>query len=596
MDNSAVDQIKQKLDILEVLSEYIRPVKAGRNHKARCPFHAEKTASLMISQEKQIWHCFGCGVGGDIFKFVMMMEGLEFPDALRLLAKRAGVTLKKQDPQVQSQKKRIYDICELTTKYYIAQFEKSADGLRAHRYLKERGMKDETIKKWRIGWAPDGWRGLFDFLKSRGYREAEIMAAGLAIQNENPKNDQQKYYDRFRSRIIFPIFDIQGQVIAFGGRIFGNNAPEDAAKYLNSPQTILYDKSRVLYGLNNSKTEIRKNDLCILVEGYMDLIMSWQAGVQNVVASSGTALTQDQLAIISRYTKNLAMAFDSDAAGEGATKRSIDLALKQDFNIRVIAMKDKDPADIIKKNPEEWKKAVVQAQSIMDFYFSSTFAKHNANTIEGKRDIKNILLPVIKAIPSRTEKTEWVRELALKLRADEKDLMYDMEKIKVDTGEPEKFEKAVPAQAKSRLEGLEERFLGLCLTNPERLQEIDSISEKDFEDDKLAQIFKEVKVLSAKNQGKDMMGGLKKKLSPELMVQVDYLSLKIQQYPSEELELIEEIETCLKELKVVKLRKQLTFLSFDIKNAQIEGNKAKLGDLLTKFSKLSSQLLELTKA
>lgn len=602
--DGAVDQIKQKLDIVEVLGEYIRLAKAGRNWKARCPFHAEKTPSFMISQERQIWHCFGCGTGGDIFKFVMQIEGVEFPDALRILARKAGVVLKRQDPQVQSQKKRLYEICELAAKFFETQLHKSASAVKVREYLKERGLKSETIKTWRVGWAPDEWHALHDFLKSRGYKGEEILQTGLIIQKDSligsvRSGNISEFYDRFRSRIIFPIFDIQGQVIAFGGRIFGAKAKEDVAKYVNSPQTPLYDKSHVLYGLNKTKVEIRNNDLCIIVEGYMDLLMSWQAGTSNVVASSGTALTAEQLGIVSRYTKNLVFAFDADAAGENATRRSIDLALAQDFLVKIISMKDKDPAEVVKKNPAEWPKIVGQAQSIMDFYFASTFAKFNSQEIEGRREIKKALLPVIKVIGSKTEQSEWLYELAHRLRADEKDLRADLQNIKI--APPIYFvEKTLaplqPPEPKSRLEGLEERFLGLCLTHPQHIQKLNEIGEQDFQNQGLGQIFHQLKGLSEKNKGNDPVGCLQKSLAPELKIQLEYLSLKIEQQPADELQIIYEIETCLRELKMIKIRQQLTALSFEIKDVQAAGNKENLKNLLDKFSQLSGELLAITKA
>jgi len=383
---------------------------------------------------------------------VMKIEGVEFGDALRLLAKKAGVILKKQDPQIQSQKQRLYEVCELAAKFFETQLHKTPAGKKAYQYLIERGMKPAAIKEWRLGWAHAEWRALGDFLKSRGYKDEEIEQAGLIIKRDKDHSSPQPplklrggersegalshYYDRFRSRIIFPIWDSQGQVIAFGGRIFGEAAKnKDMAKYLNSPQTPLYDKSSVLYGLNKAKNEIRAKDACVIVEGYMDLIMSHQAGAQNVVASSGTALTENHLSIIGRYTKNLSMAFDSDEAGAMATRRSIDLALVRDFSVKVILMEDKDPADIVKKDFKEWLKLIDTAQSVMEFYFSYAFAKHDGKSMDGKREIRKILLTAIKSLASKTEQGEWIKELARRLRVDERDLLADMGKIKLDASE-----------------------------------------------------------------------------------------------------------------------------------------------------------------
>lgn len=613
MPDGVIDQIKQKLDVLEVLGDYIKLTKAGRNYKARCPFHAERTPSFMASPERQSWHCFGCGVGGDIFSFVMKIEGVEFGDALRLLARKAGVVLKRQDPQVQSQKKRLYEVCELATKFFETQLIKTVVGKKAYQYLIERGLKPETIKEWRLGWAHDKWRALYEFLKSRGYKDEEMLQAGLIVEKATDyglrttagKNNAvvvgrttvNNYYDRFRSRIIFPIVDIQGQVIAFGGRIFGEQAKkDDIAKYLNSPQTLLYDKSNILYGLNKAKNEIRQKDQCVIVEGYMDLIMSQQAGATNAVASSGTALTENHLNIISRYTKNLVTAFDSDEAGGLATRRSIDLALQRNFNVKVILMAAKDPADIVKKNPTEWLNLIDEARSVLDFYFTYAFAKHDANSQEGKRAIRKILLTVIKSLASKTEQSEWIKELARRLRIDERDLLSDMQKIKLDTSDnygSQDISMPTPIMVKSRLEALEERFLGLCLICPQHFSEI-AISEEDFHNEDLAQIFKEFKKIAGKKTGGDILVKLGKILKPELKTIADNLVFQIEQHERSDQDNIQEIVACVSELKLLRLRNELAALSFDIRDAQQEKNTLKLEKLLKKFSQISLELNRIT--
>ncbi|OGZ34602.1 MAG: DNA primase, partial [Candidatus Portnoybacteria bacterium RBG_13_41_18] len=337
MPSSPIDEIKSRIDILELVGSYITLAKAGRNWRARCPFHNERTPSFVVSPERQIWHCFGCGAGGDIFGFVKQIEGVEFGDALRILARRAGVVLKRQDPAIQTQRKRLYEVCELAAKFYEKQIE-SKIGQKAFQYLiKERGLKKETIKNWRLGWAPDDWNTLSDFLRQRGFLEQEIFDSGLIIKKDPSTGsgyNVRDNYDRFRSRIMFPIFDIQGQVVGFAGRIFGKE-DLNVGKYINTPQTILYDKSRLLYGLNFGKLDIRQSNACVFVEGNLDVIMSQQAGIKNTVASSGTALTIAHLQIIRRYAENLIFSFDTDAAGDNATLRSIELALENDFNIKI---------------------------------------------------------------------------------------------------------------------------------------------------------------------------------------------------------------------------------------------------------------------
>lgn len=395
MISSPIDEIKSRLDIVEVISSYIKLQKAGANYRALCPFHSEKKSSFFVSPARQIWHCFGCNSGGDIFRFIMQIEGVEFGDALRMLAQRAGVELKPLKPELITERQRLYEICELAAQFFEKQLE-SKTGQEVKKYLLNRGISAETIKKWRLGYSPDLWQGLSDFLTSKNYKKEEIEKAGLAI-----KNEKGKFYDRFRGRVMFPVFDLNSQVIGFGGRIFEEEKKAEKeieeAKYINTPSTLLYDKSRVLYGLDKAKLAIRKNDFCILVEGYTDVILSNQSGYENVVATSGTALTPYQLKILKRYSENLYTSFDMDVAGDSATKRGIDLAQIQGFNIKVIVLPEGlDPADVISRNSQEFGELIKKSLSILEFYFQNTFSRFDKKTPEGKKNISKILLPVIK--------------------------------------------------------------------------------------------------------------------------------------------------------------------------------------------------------
>ncbi|MDD5590103.1 MAG: DNA primase [Candidatus Portnoybacteria bacterium] len=585
---SPVEEIKNRLDIVEVIGSYIKLEKAGRNWRARCPFHAEKTPSFMVSQERQIWHCFGCGTGGDIFAFVKQIDGLEFGDALRILAQRAGVTLKKQDAVIQTKRRRLYEICQLSSLFFKKQLE-SKIGQKAYLYLKqERGIEAETIKKWGLGWAPDGWQNLSDFLKQKGYNHQEIFDAGMVIKKEG---ENFRVYDRFRSRIMFPIFDIQGQVIGFAGRIFGKEEAS-AGKYINTPQTFLYDKSRVLFGLNFAKQAIRQQDACVFVEGNLDVIMSHQAGVENAVASSGTALTVEHLKIIKRYSSNIIFSFDTDLAGQTATRRSIDQALVDDFEVRVVQMEEKDPADLIKQDAKQWKKIVEKAAPFVEYSFNNVFKKFkdkNALKAEEKKQIGKILLPVVKRIPNQIEQAHWIGELSKKLKTDEKILFSEMRKMKAGDRpvSRENQENNTPALKKrTRTRDLEERIISLWLNYPEFVKDFSGSSNDIFFSPDLADICCRLRACAKEEKN---LKNFRKKLIPEMASLTDFLALKGQQIPPSQDQIGQELVECIKELRILKVRKAMTDLSFEIK---ADKNKP---DKIMEFRKLASQREELEK-
>jgi len=566
MFNSPIDEIKNRSNIVEVIGSYIKLKKAGVNYRALCPFHSEKTPSFFVSPARQIWHCFGCNKGGDIFGFIKEVEGVEFGDALRILAQKAGVELKPMKPELRTERQRFYEIYELATSFFEKQLE-SKIGQEVKKYLLKRGILDESIKKWRIGWAPDIWQGLSDFLVSKGYKREEVEKAGVAI-----KNEQGKHYDRFRGRIIFPIFDLNSQVIGFGGRIFKSQNP---AKYINTPNTLLYDKSRLLYGLDKAKLEIRKKDFCILVEGYTDVIMASQIGFGNVVATSGTALSASQLKILKRYSNNLFTAFDMDIAGDSATKRGIDLAQSQGFTIKVVCLPEGDPADVISKNPKDFERLVKEAKEITDFYFESTFSKNNPKTPEGKKEISKILLPVIKRIPNKIEQSFWVQQLAKKLEVKEEDVTEELKKVKLEKEtfglEPEEI---INLPQKSRRELLEERLVILALKSKPLIH---SILKEDFDlfSPNVSQI-----ISCLKN---------KTKTPPTLSDFFNYLSLKAEIEPEEE-STEKEFKNCLKEIKSLVIKDKLDKISQEIKKAEENKDSKKSGKLIKEFNHLAKQI------
>lgn len=572
MFNSPIEEIKSKLNIVEVIGSYIKLKKAGANYRALCPFHSEKTPSLFVSPARQIWHCFGCGAGHSIFDFVMKMEGLEFGDTLRVLAQKAGVDLKPIRPELKTKRQRLYEICELAAKFFEKQLAASPKGKAAQAYLVDRGIKKESIARWRLGWAPDTWRGLSDFLDSQGYRGEETTGVGLAI-----KNEQGKFYDRFRGRIMFPVFDLHSQIIGFGGRTLKKD--KKTAKYINIPNTLLYDKSRVLYGIDGAKVEIRKKDSCVLVEGYVDVIMAHQAGMENTVATSGTALTAHQLNVLKRYSDNLLLAFDMDLAGDAATKRGIDLAQVQGFNLKVVSLpKDKDPADVISKNPKKFKELITQSFSILDFYFQNTLSQFDSENPQGKKEISKVLLPIIARVPNKIEQSFWTQRLSRELSVKENDIEEELTKIKpgqdIDV-EVEPFQSQHPALKKTRKELLEERLITLALKAPHHL----GLFDKEI-----------ILLFSPKVQEIVTNFDKQKNLSSESANFLSYLNLRAEIEEIDEKDILPEIQLCLKEVQSMEVKDKLDKLSLQIKKAEHQKDLEKVKQLTEKFNQWTKKV------
>ena len=563
--SSEIEEIKSRLNIVDVIGNYIKLEKAGINYRACCPFHSEKTPSFFVSPSRQLWHCFGgCNDGGDIFKFVMKIEGIEFVDALKLLAQRAGVELKTFSPdweKAKTKRQTLFDLSEKATSFFIFQLENSKTGKEAKEYLLKRGMKEETIKDWKLGYAPTAWQGLTDYLIGQGFKREDIVEAGLAIQSS-------KLFDRFRGRIMFPIFDLNSQVIGFTGRIFGEN--KDEAKYLNTPNTLLYDKSKALYGMNKAKMEIRKNDACVLVEGNVDCIMSHQSGVKNCIAVSGTALTPIHLGIIKRYSSNLILAFDMDMAGNNATKKGIDMAINNNFGVKVIGMSSKkDPADIIlEEGSESWKKIIQEAKPINHFYFDLALKNKDINSIEDKKKIVSELLPIFKKIDNTIEQSYWIENLSNKLMIKEEDIRLEMDKVKIENNDSNE-KKVVIDNKKTRKKLLEEMILSLAIINPSM---ISSLSLEQME------------LISLENR--EVLSKLK--INKEDFSGIDsYILLKSDLLKSEEIDVSKEWKNCFSEIESLVKKEERKILVQEIKNKEKSGSFDQVRELLEKFNKLT---------
>lgn len=411
------EEIKSRLDIVDVIREYLQLQQAGGNFKAKCPFHQEKTPSFMVSPEKQIWHCFGCGKGGDMFSFVQEIEGLSFPETLRVLAPKAGVTLQRGGNVGSSKKSKVLDVLDLSKRYYNKVLLESPRAGAARDYLKQRGLTEDQIIDWQIGYSFDAWNGLLDFLRQKSFSDLEIFEAGMCVKSQNGN----KIYDRFRGRIMFPINDVNGNTVAFTARVSPEKeATEQQGKYINSPQTAVYDKSKILFALDKAKMDIRSQDQVVVVEGQMDAITAYNYGFKNVVASSGTALTTAQIKLINRFTKNIDLAFDMDDAGQRAADRGIKEASVFDMNISVVSLPSgKDPDEAIRNDVSEWREALQNAKPIMEFYFETIFSGVDLSKVENKRKGAQAFLSKIILLENKIDHDFWLKKLSEKIDVEE---------------------------------------------------------------------------------------------------------------------------------------------------------------------------------
>ena len=443
MSRSVIDEIKARLDIVEVVGQYVTLKRSGRNYKALCPFHNEKTPSFFVFPDTGTWRCFGaCGTGGDIFSFVEKKENLPFADVYRMLAQKAGVDIDQyHDPKVVSKLNRLRELNHLASSYFHHQLLHGARGAEARAYLQRREINDETIERFQIGFAPLGWDNLISYLRDRDYSLDDLESAGLVI-----RRDDGGGYDRFRERVIVPIRNIQGQVIGFGGRILGDGEP----KYLNTPQTPLFDKSSVVFALDVARRNIRAQDQVVLVEGYMDVISAHQRGFKNVVAAMGTSITAQQLKTLRTYASNFIFALDADAAGMSATLRSIHVVRETlssqsvpvptaqgrirheprlDAVVKIAALPPgKDPDDVLREDAQTWQCLIDNATPLVDYYFAQTAGNEDMSTAQGKAHFVKQVLPIISEIDDPIERRHYISRLATIAGVTEREIDNQLEK------------------------------------------------------------------------------------------------------------------------------------------------------------------------
>jgi DNA primase len=426
---SFAEKVKQQADIVRVVGEYVQLKKAGQNFRGLCPFHSEKTPSFNVHPVRQIYHCFGCGKGGDVFNFVMEVERCEFPDALRIVAEKCGIAIpraKERAPEERKEKQQRSVLVEMHREaqtFFVKQLEGTLEGKAARAYLEDRGLDRDAISRFGIGYAPSGGDALLRHLKQK-YSEKLLVDSGLVSRDQGGR-----LFDRFRRRITFPIANESGKIVAFGCRALGDDQP----KYLNSPETPIYSKSNVLYHMDRAKDGIRREDFAILVEGYMDAIAVARAGFANVIASCGTSLAEPQIKLLGRFTRRVVVNYDPDVAGQAATERSLSLLLEQDFEVRVLALppvgeKKADPDLFIREmGAESYLKLLKEAPPYVD-YLIARARQMDLTTGEGKLRAVNFLLPYVQKIPNRILRSEWATRIAQQLRLEEPVLRAELSK------------------------------------------------------------------------------------------------------------------------------------------------------------------------
>lgn len=467
-ENELIEQIKDANDIVSVVSEHVTLKKKGKNYWGCCPFHNEKTPSFSVAPDKGFYYCFGCHASGNAIKFLMELEGITFVEALERLANRANIPLPeaKLSPQVRAReerRKKLYEACDLAANFFHNCLLKTSYGKAGLEYLKKRGLTDETIEKFRLGFAPDGWDRLYKAFRERGIEESILLELNLIR-----KNDKGQAYDFFRNRVMFPIMDGKGRVVGFGGRVMDDSTP----KYLNSPECQIFEKGKILFAFDKAYKSIREEKQAILVEGYMDVISAHNKGVTNVVASLGTAYTKDHGHILMRQADEIILAYDMDGAGRQAVTRAIELLQNTDFKVRVLAMPDgKDPDDYVRNHGgKAFKELVEKAVKPLDYLLSESLIKHDTNDAEGKQAVMQDIFPYIANIHSQTIRDDALKALALPLWLDNSTIFRYFRNY-TQKGNIELVDEKI-TQPKKIVSGDEELLMAYVITDSKALQEV----------------------------------------------------------------------------------------------------------------------------
>ncbi|HEY5600987.1 MAG TPA: DNA primase [Patescibacteria group bacterium] len=596
-----VDEIKSRVDIVEVIGEYLPLKRAGRNFSGLCPFHSEKTPSFMVNPERQIFRCFGCNEGGDVISFIEQIEGLEFFEALEKLGRRVGIEVVKKGFSKDKQKDKLLAIHDLTARLYHYLLTEHKVGARAREYLANRQISKKSIEEFKLGFAPNSFETILNFLTKKDFGLADISLAGLVV-SKGSSTQKSNFYDRFRDRIMFPIYNLGGSIVGFSGRTLDPKMKE--AKYINSPETPLFSKRNLLFGLNLAKSAIRENDEAILVEGELDMISSYQAGVKNVVASKGTALTGEQISLIRRFSENLTLCFDMDIAGDAASRRALEIADSAGMNIKIVRLADKDPDELIKHSVEDWKKAIKAAIPVFDFVIESSKRRFDRTTAIGKKKIAAEVLPILAKVTDDVVKAHYLTKLAGELDVPESAL-YDAISKRTPVGGIEAGQTNIPASSSTQVEKLEGYILALILQGSEFWSKIPRLPEIGRFSLTYKRIYNLLSgelngVVSGKGETKEDLSELFNKiagsLNPDELDTYDKLLLfDLSRVVDDADVFIREYTKALNLLESKAIRGELLDLSSKIKEAEDKNKDNELVKYRKRFQDLSQKLSVLTK-
>jgi DNA primase len=585
-----VQRVKRESDILEWVSRFVSLKKTGQNWVGLCPFHSEKTPSFTVSPSKQVYHCFGCGVGGDVIGFLMKMDGSTFPETVKLLAERLGIPIQQQRGaeanRAEQLRDELYRIHRDAADYYHTVLLNAPEAQRAREYLHVRGILKQTIDAFTLGYAPPGWNGLQQVLTKKGWSAEQIEKAGLIIAKDQPASSRKHYYDRFRERIIFPIFDLQSRVTGFGGRVLDDSLP----KYLNSPETPIFNKGRQLYALDKAREASGKSGYLVVVEGYFDAIAAHQAGIHSVVATLGTALTADHLERIHRFVQKVKLIFDPDDAGVRAALRTVDLIIPSSVAGEVVLLpKGEDPDSFIKnRGAEAFNRLLTQSMKLLDFAIRQGLSDPGARTIEGKLKIVDRILPAVRKVKRAVERSYYVKHLAESLGLEERELTKEMAQIGITKTT------AVAPASQGLLPPLpqEEKILIHLLVHHrvEAQRLVEEIDQDHFTDERLRQIFNsciESSQSRAEATGLDIPSR-SDITDPRLASILSELMVQEPDYDDSQ----QTLKDCIRRLRVKKIRKAMKNLESEIRNAEQSGNGPQVKSLLDQLVGLKKMSLE----